>query len=78
MTEQEAINFALEGLRVQGTSVGSRPVYAIRKERHMRLGKNRSGWLVVVPLAVPDSFDPNAIHVEVYDPDGEIYIPIVI
>lgn len=40
----------------------------------MRLGKNRKGWLVVVPLDVPESFEPNSIDVEVYEPDGEVHI----
>lgn len=78
MTENEAIEIALEALRRNGTMIGEGDVRAIFRERHMRKGKNRCGWLVVVPLNVPRSFSPNAIDVEVYEPDGEVNIPVVL
>jgi hypothetical protein len=78
MTEQEAIRLAIEALRAEGTAMGAKPARAIRKNRHMRLGKNRCGWLVIVPLDVPASFEPNSIYVEVYEPDGEVHIPITL
>ena len=78
MTEEEAIERAIGALRDNKTSIGSKPATAIRKGRHMRLGKDRSGWLVVVPLEVPASFEPDSIDVEVYEPDGEVFIPDVL
>ena len=78
MTEYEAIYAALEALSAMGTSVGSKAVRALRKNSHMRLGQKREGWLVVVPLDVPVGFEPDSIHVEVYEPDGEVHIPTVL
>lgn len=78
MTEQEAIAIALSALCKDGTAIGSGPTYALWKENDMRLGKHRTGWLVVVPLDVPESFEPNSIDVEVYEPDGEVHIPAVL
>jgi hypothetical protein len=78
MTADEAIEKALAALKLDKTPIGSKPVRAIYKERHMRLGKNRSGWLVVVPLKVPASFEPDTLYIEVYEPDGEVYIPAVL
>jgi hypothetical protein len=78
MNQEQAIKIALAALRDQKTTIGSRPVTAIYKERHMRLGKNRNGWLVSVPLNVPANFEPDTIDVEVYEPDGEVYIPGVL
>ncbi len=78
ITEQDAIRLAVEALQSQGTAFAVGRVRAIRKERHMRRGKNRCGWLVVVPLNVPYGFEPNTIDVEVYEPGGEIHIPMVL
>ena len=78
MTEDEAISIATTALQNSGTSIGNRPIHAIRKDRHMRRGKHKFGWLVIIPLAVPESFEPNAIDVEVYEPDGEVDIPMVL
>jgi hypothetical protein len=78
MTKEEAIDLAVGAFRSTGVTMGPKPVVAIRVDRHMRLGKNRHGWLVVVPLNVPDSFEPNSIDIEVYEPDGQIHIPDVL
>lgn len=78
MTETEAIEIALAALRKRGTSIGKGPVGATRDERHMEFGRNRKGWVVSLPLDVPESFEPNRIHVEVYEPDGAVNIPFIL
>ena len=75
MTESEAIALALSTLSADGTGIGQGMPHAHRKDRHMRLGKNRSGWVVSVPLDVPRGFEPDLIFVEIYDDTGEVNIP---
>lgn len=78
MTKEDAINLALEALRATQTAIGAKPVQAYRIEPRMRLRKNSEGWMAVVPLDVPFGFEPDMIHVEVYEPDGEVIIPDVL
>ena len=78
MTKEQAIQAALAALRARKMAIGPKPVDAIYKDRHMRLGKGRRGWLVIVPLNVPACFEPDSLHVEVYEPDGEVFIPSVL
>jgi hypothetical protein len=44
----------------------------------MRLGKNRSGWVVSFRLDVPQGFEPDQVYVEVYEPDGEVNVPRIL
>ena len=72
MTETEAITIALSALSRDGISAGKKPVGAIRYAL-----RNGSGWLVHVPLDVPEGFEPSDVMVEVY-PDGTTDIPPVL
>ncbi len=74
MTEQEAIKLAIEALESGGTKIGNKPLRACREVRNLSFGKNRTGWVVAVPIDWPVRMDPDCIFVEVYDPDGETHI----
>jgi hypothetical protein len=78
MTEEEAIRLAVAELERRGLGTTPNPVGAHHQNRHMRLGKNRSGWIVLFPLDAPRGFEPNQLSVEVYEPDGEVNIPPIL
>jgi len=75
MDQDEAIRRATARALKEKCNIIVESARVIRKDRHMRLGKNRSGWLVVFSLKVPIGFEPNQLAVEVYEPDGEVNIP---
>jgi len=75
MTENEAIQIAVNALRESGTNISeSEQPHAMYKKHIKRNNAKRSGWTVMVPLNVPKSFSPGEIFVDVYEPDGEYYI----
>ena len=78
MTREQAIEIALNHLRGVRTRIKDYPPCAFLKERDMRGGDDLRGWVVIVPLDVPFGFEPNEIHVEVYEPDGGIFVPRMI
>jgi hypothetical protein len=75
MTRERAIEIALNHLRADGTRIKLSPPAALHKESDMRGGDNLRGWVVIVPLDVPFGIEPDEIHVEVYEPDGGVFIP---
>lgn len=74
MTKEQAIEIASNHLLSEGAKMKSNPPFAFRKEGDMR-GSHRFGWVVIVQSNVPIGIEPDSIHVEVYEPDGEVYGP---
>jgi len=75
LNQDEAIRRALQEVKARGSAIAREPPTATFKEGGMRPGDNRSGWLVVFRLDVPEGFTPNLLHVEIYEPDGEVCVP---
>jgi hypothetical protein len=75
MTEQEAIAFATAEVVRLKKKLHLNTAKAVRKDRHMRLGKDRTGWLVCFEIVGMEDFDPSMLLMEVYEPDGEVLIP---
>ena len=74
MNEQEAIELALVALGKSRSSFGAKPIRAFHRQRHMSRGKSRSGWVVTVALDVPEGFEPDSLHVEIYDDTSEVHV----
>ena len=72
--ENQAIEMARQEALANEFRIGSTAPTTIRKERHMRLDKKASGWLIVFDLDVPKELEPNSVMVEVYD-DGRVFTP---
>lgn len=77
MKQNEAEAIALEVLRERKTRIRNGPVWSHRFESGER-HDSRSGWVVSVPLDVPDGWEEDCIRVEVFEPDGEINIPMIL
>lgn len=77
MTQDEAEAITLAVLRERKTRTRSGPVWSRRFEAGERHDP-RSGWEVSVPLDVPDGWEEDRITVEVFEPDGEINIPMIL
>jgi hypothetical protein len=73
MTEKEAIERAIAAVCEPDFQVGSRPIRGQWYESVSRRDP-RPGWVVMIPLGLPDGISPNEVCVEVYEPDGEIYV----
>ena len=78
ISEVEAIRIAVEEVTRLKSNIKPDEPKAIYKQRHMRLGKNRSGWLVIFQLDVPPGFVPDRLYVEVYESNGEVYVPEIL
>lgn len=75
MTAKEAIYLAVSELQERGNIIASDPPpVAVKANEDIRLVDNREGWLVLVSLALLDEFEGNTIRVEVYEPEGDIFI----
>jgi hypothetical protein len=59
MDEQRAIQIAVDEVTRNGGNITNDAPRAIYKQRNMRLGKNRCGWLVIFRLNVPEGFEPD-------------------
>ena len=77
MTEQEAIQFATAALFKPGCHPGNRAIRAWRSDP-ISVSNPRPGWVVALPLDVPEEFEPNVAFVEVFEPDGEVNIPAIL
>lgn len=78
MTESEAIRLATGEVNRRRIKITDDPARALYKSRHMHLGKNRSGWVVVFVRNTSLQLEEMHVHVEVYEPDGEVHIPWVL
>ena len=74
ITRGHAIEIALSALSAEGTRVKADDAIAIRKDGDMHYGANCKGWVIFVPLDIPPGIEPNEARVEVYDPEGVVYI----
>ena len=77
MTHLEAEKIALDVLHKQNTRVRNGDVSSCRFNSGDR-GDTRSGWVVWVPLLVPDGWEEDHIRVEIFEPDGEVNIPMIL
>ena len=77
MTQQEAEEIALVCLRDRKTRIRPGPVWSHWLEAGER-SDPRSCWVVSVQLDVPEGFEEDRISVVVFEPDGEIYIPMIL
>lgn len=77
MTSEQAIERALAALHQRGTRIGSRPIRCRRYDSVSRKAP-RPGWVVTIPLDVPEGLEPDEMRVEVFEPDGEVNIPKII
>jgi hypothetical protein len=74
----EAVQIAMKEVVRLGCHIAQDEPQVIYKQRHMRLGTNRSGWLVIFRLNVPEGFEPDRLHVEVYETDGEVHVQAIL
>jgi len=77
MTQNEAEEIAIAMLCERKTRTRSGPVWSRRFEAGERRDP-RSGWVVSVPLDVPEGWEPDEIYVEVFEPNGEVNIPMIL
>lgn len=77
MTNEQVIERALTALRHRGTRIGSRSIRCRRYDSVSRRDP-RPGWVVAIPLDVPEGLEPDEVLVEVFEPDGEVNIPKIV
>lgn len=75
MIDQErAIELARQEASAREFRLASVDPFAIRKEKHMSLDRHSPGWLIVLPLDVPEGLETDRVMIEVYD-DGRVFTP---
>lgn len=74
INETQAIELAREEASARRCRLGPAAPTIIRKDRHMRLDRKSSGWVIVFALDVPQGLEPNTVVIEVYD-DGRVFTP---
>lgn len=77
ITKEEALAIGIKVLRERKTKLLGDHVLAFRLDPNKR-DDHQSGWVVTAKLNVPEDFESTWISVYIMEPDGEIYIPMML